>query len=105
LNLFHLINESLVFVFDLAITSQLCVPFLIRSFLQVIVNRVSPKRSLNHGHRFAVRSHPSCQLWHSDLSSPQVRGEEFSLLRDATHVVCDSTQTLDPIAAMLGLCS
>jgi hypothetical protein len=54
------IYESLVFVFDQAITTQASVHFLIRSILQVIVNRVSPKRSLYHGHRFAVRSHPSC---------------------------------------------
>jgi hypothetical protein len=32
----------------------------------------------------------------------QVRGEEYSLLRQATHVVCDTTHGLDPAAAMLG---
>jgi hypothetical protein len=67
---------------------------------QVIVNRVNPKRSLNHNNRFAVRCFPSHKFRHSVLTTPQVRGEEFSLLRDATHVVCDSTHALNPAAAM-----
>jgi hypothetical protein len=66
------------------------------------VNRVNPKRSLSHNHRFAVRSVSSLQLIHSPsvLTPAKVRGEELSLLRDATHVVCDSTSTLNPVAAM-----
>ena len=39
----------------------------------------------------------------SILNIAQVRGEEFSLLREATHVVCDSTHALDPAAAMSGI--
>ena len=39
----------------------------------------------------------------SILNIAQVRGEEFSLLRQATHVVCDSTHALDPAAAMSGI--
>jgi len=33
----------------------------------------------------------------SILNIDQVRGEEFSLLRQATHVVCDSTRTLSTL--------